>query len=434
MKPADDIKSLFEKSTITAGSETDSRILGDALDALPSVSKAGARPEYKWRTIMHNRITKYAAAAVIFIAVLIGLNLVPSGGSSGVALANVLENIRGIRSFVYRMRTNAPQVAGMPVENPDHSEFELLVSRDYGSRVETFVTDEKTGRSKYYNTTYILPQEASMICVIPEDKMYARINMTDELRQQLKDSRENFDPHYFIEDFIAHPYTQLGVAMIDGIEVFGFESTDLALAGNGAGRSVARLWVDLKTEFPVSIEVETYSEDGETVTSMFCYAFEWDVKVTASDFEPVIPDDYNTIGELELSDNEQSVINGLGFYAHITGRYPSSLAVQTLALANEMRDAMMANYQNTGRDPGMTHEEMGQGFMNVEYMVVYYGTLATQNRAPAYFGDKVAPGAADLVLIRWRLDNGRYQVIFGDLRQEKVTEAELAQLEAMLPQ
>jgi hypothetical protein len=47
-----------------------------------------------------------------------------------------------------------------------------------------------------------------------------------------------------------------------------------------------------------------------------------------------------------------------------------------------------------------------------------------------YFGDRVKPGEKDRILMRWRLDNGRYRVIYGDLRADTVDGDEILNLES----
>ena len=48
----------------------------------------------------------------------------------------------------------------------------------------------------------------------------------------------------------------------------------------------------------------------------------------------------------------------------------------------------------------------------------------------AYNGNTVGPKDKDKVLLRWKLDDGNYEVIFGDLRSETVTAERLRTLEA----
>jgi hypothetical protein len=55
--------------------------------------------------------------------------------------------------------------------------------------------------------------------------------------------------------------------------------------------------------------------------------------------------------------------------------------------------------------------------------------ILTKNPDAAYYGKTVGPKDKDKVLMRWKLDDGRYQVIFGDLRAEKATAERLRALE-----
>ena len=48
----------------------------------------------------------------------------------------------------------------------------------------------------------------------------------------------------------------------------------------------------------------------------------------------------------------------------------------------------------------------------------------------AYYGKTVGPNDKDKVLLRWKLNDTQYRVIFGDLRIEDVTAASLTELEA----
>ncbi len=95
MKPANKIKELINKSDVTTDSEADKRILGEALEHLEKLKQkklATTQPNI-WRIIMKSRITKLTAAAVIIIAVLIGIHQF-SGSIEAVALGQVIENMK----------------------------------------------------------------------------------------------------------------------------------------------------------------------------------------------------------------------------------------------------------------------------------------------------------------------------------------------------
>ncbi len=59
-----------------------------------------------------------------------------------------------------------------------------------------------------------------------------------------------------------------------------------------------------------------------------------------------------------------------------------------------------------------------------------YETLQADGKDPVYNGPAVTAADADKVLLRWKLDDSQYRVIFGDLRIEDVTAAQLQELEA----
>jgi hypothetical protein len=51
------------------------------------------------------------------------------------------------------------------------------------------------------------------------------------------------------------------------------------------------------------------------------------------------------------------------------------------------------------------------------------------NSDAAYYGRTVGPKDKDKVLFRWKLEDGRHEVIFGDLRSATVTAEKLRTLE-----
>jgi len=102
MKPPEDIEKLIVETRIKPRSEMRSKVLPDALkvqEELNVQNRAGVS-FITWRTIMKSPITKLAAAAVIIIAVLIGIN--QFGGSidgASVAWADVAERFESVPFF-----------------------------------------------------------------------------------------------------------------------------------------------------------------------------------------------------------------------------------------------------------------------------------------------------------------------------------------------
>jgi hypothetical protein len=57
----------------------------------------------------------------------------------------------------------------------------------------------------------------------------------------------------------------------------------------------------------------------------------------------------------------------------------------------------------------------------------------SRNPDAAYYGKTVGPKDTHKVLFRWKLDDGRYRVLYGDLRFETITADRLRTLEAASP-
>jgi hypothetical protein len=72
--------------------------------------------------------------------------------------------------------------------------------------------------------------------------------------------------------------------------------------------------------------------------------------------------------------------------------------------------------------------------MSVSGLGRFYQTLVQDNKEPAYYGQSVTPEDADQVLMRWKVSDSQYRVIFSNLHAETVTADVLAELEKLLPE
>lgn len=95
MKPADNIKNLFKNSNITVGQQVDEKTLDEAMNALPhSTLRADGNI---WSTIMHNKITKPIAAAIIIITGFLSLTLFNKTVPQAYALEDTIKAYNSIQ-------------------------------------------------------------------------------------------------------------------------------------------------------------------------------------------------------------------------------------------------------------------------------------------------------------------------------------------------
>jgi hypothetical protein len=292
---------------------------------------------------------------------------------------------------------------------PD-SEIMVYDSSEYGSRMDVCV------KGKIATRIYSPQDKNVSIMVIPEAKMYTRMSFTEEQRQQMAEREK--DPREFVKLFLSVDHTELGRKTIDGIEVEGLEVDSPKVGGGMFENAVGRLWVDVKTELPVRMEIEGLSAGGKIQTNMVMDTFRWDEHLNASDFEPNIPSDYILQAETKMPDiNEDNMIEGLRFFAELTGgRYPSSMA--TMTADHEIGEAWQQKYS---RPP--TNEELNM-FYSLNAACRFYADLLQENKDVTYHGDKVTANDIDDELMRWGISENEYRVIYGDLRVETVVDKE----------
>ena len=399
------------------------------LHKLPTTRAVGKRITIIERIRAMKTLPKLAAAAVIIIAVLLGIYYFGSSIEvASVAWGQVAEKVEQAKTFVYRMKMTMTGMPGMPKGEPNEIEIVAYNSSEYGMRTDAYVA------GKIAAQTYIIPDEEALITVTHEQKQYMRMRLTDEMLARMKE--ESHDPKEMVKEFTKSEYTELGRKTIDSIEAEGIESRHPRIMGGLFDDVLSQLWVDVETDLPVLMEVECSSSDGLVQMKLVMDDFEWDVMdLDSSAFEPNIPDDYKLMADVEIPAMDSTgAITGLSTFAKLTGgRYPSSMGMMTAITeaAEALRDTMLADPNRDPNKPLDQQAMMMQEVMKVQAVCIFYGQLVSEEKDPAYYGDKVTAEFPDAVLMRWKIEDGLYRIIFGDLTTEDVTPERLAELEAM---
>ena len=137
--------------------------------------------------------------------------------------------------------------------------------------------------------------------------------------------------------------------------------------------------------------------------------------------------------------NEETAIRGLKLFAELTGRYPEELNLMTLisqmgkVYNSDTPAAKRLREESKGLEGEERTRKMLDTMMPIQAMGSFYMLLAQDKKDPAYYGEIVTPEDADQVLMRWKVSDNEYRVIFGGLHVETVTAGVLAELEKTLP-
>ncbi len=388
------------------------------------------------RIIMKNPITKLAAAAAIVIGVF-GLTFFFAQTNKSIVLADVLERIEQTRAFMYKMEMTmtGDMMSHMPARKQEILGT-TIISTEYGIKWEMSINDPNTDK-KVTTIAYILPEQKLMLSIMPGQKKYMRMELNDDLLARMK--KQNNDPREMMKQILACKYTELGRSKINGIEVEGFKTTDPMFSAGMAEDVEVKLWVDVETWLPVLWEIDMKMNEQMEVHGVIS-DFQWDIPVVASDFEPAIPADYTSLkddGYKMPSMNEETALEGLKFFAEFIGRYPKK--VDLMSLAQEFQ--AIKNSKNLTEAGKRLDEEMGlltreerskkiMGLMQpVQSLGMFYMTLIQDKKEPAYYGESVTVQDAEKVLLRWKISDDQYRVVFGDLSALDVSAEKLAELE-----
>jgi outer membrane lipoprotein-sorting protein len=385
--------------------------------------------------IMKSKITKLAAAAVIVIALLAVLPFL-SRDDSGVALADVLERIEQTQAFMYRMKMTI--TGAMPGMSAGGKEMEatVTISNEYGIKMEITMTDADTGQEEMDQQMYVLPDQKVMIAVMPEQKNFTRMELDDDLLARMK--KQNNDPRETIKQIMSCHYTELGRSVIDGIKVEGFETMDPAFYGGVMESLKVSLWVDVESWLPVRAEMD-FKMNEQMQISAVIYDFQWDVQADATDFEPVIPEDFTALptdGVKMPSMTEEAAIEGMRMFAELKGQYPKKLNPMTLIQEfSKLKDSQSPAAEQfrqkleQAESEGQRAAELIEMMWPIQSSGGFYMTLVADKKEPVYYGESVGPDDADAVLLRWKVSDDQYRVIYGDLTTENVSAERLAELE-----
>jgi hypothetical protein len=281
MRPTDNISSLIGKLKLNASADLDNRINNEISKALIEQKKtppAASQPNI-WRLIMKTRITRLGAAAVIIIAVILGLNIIGWPDMAGVAWADVAEKVEQIQTYIH-------QVTQTLVESKKSSKSIVYCSAECGKKIEVY-KDEKI-----IMYVYVLPEEKTHISIMPEGKKCQKTPLTEE---QLLDELQGGDPRIIVKQFLSMNYKKLGKDEIDGIETEVIEVENPEIVSDMYVSCIGRLWVDVETDLPVRIEIDGVAKRGLGQMIMVLDKLQWNVDLNAGDFRPNIPSDYTVI-------------------------------------------------------------------------------------------------------------------------------------------
>lgn len=376
------------------------------------------------RMVSNRSIIGAVMTVLVVISIVLGVNFINKSIAPDVAWGELVEKIESIDFYTFKS-----QIYIMDIHEPF---FTKKTTKYYISK-DGFRRDCHYPFMVYDIITYTSWSDKTNTIVLPGIKKYTRTLLTDE-----RINRLDFldDPRLFIKLLMSFNYTKLGNKIIDGKEAQGIEINIPKFGKMGFESCLVRIWVGIDTNLPIFLEIEATSGHGMVETKIVIDTFEWNGEYDSSLFEPNLSG-YSLMAEVEsMPMNEESTIKALRRFSQVAdGKYPSRLS-QTHNLIHNLYYKLSKERMGKGFP---FWEEEGfdwEGYISLHSHLItagmFYGKLFNNDKEVAYYGEKVAADDLDLPLMRWKIADDKYRVIFGDLRIEDVSSEQLAELESAL--
>jgi len=339
------------------------------------------------RIIMKSSITKIAAAAVIIIAVTVGIL---QFGSGTVTWAKVIEPILNARTIICDM------IIGDDENNP--STHEIIV----GSRIRRTI-------SNMPNMTMVIDLDsATMLVLDSEAKTASYIDIQGDLSDRTQ-SYVNFLRNIIMRLKENPNIEELGEQIIDGRKAVGF-------TGRGPNDEVT-IWADAKTALPIRI----YLRVGQMCAIL--KNFELDAPVDDSLISMDVPPGYTKKDtQFDLGNaTEQDFVESLRVWARVLGdgTFPEAIGTESA-----MKEVPMLG-QKIGK-LNLSEEQATQMGMAFGKGILFHQMIDTRGDDWHYAGAGVKLGDAEKAIF-WYQPKGSqtYRVIYGDLSVKDVAAEEM---------
>jgi len=395
MRPAEDIDKLIKKLRYKASVETHDRVLGNVMRALDESEKqkTGAAAPDIWRTIMKSPITKLAAAAIIIIAVSIGLNQIIS---STPAFAEVIQPFLTARTATFKVTIEGK---GFPGQEYDGMFMEPCRMRHTQPGGGIVIVDLEQGKF-----VTLIPQLKQAVVLeminVPEEP--GDLNFFQEIRMRILKAQPLDDESV---EF-------LGEKKLDGQSAIGYRVQKPELD--------ATVWANSESKMPIQIEI---FEESMTVT-MSNIVF--DVELDETLFSLDIPKDYSvkTLRKDLSEPKEEDFIESFRIWAeHMDGKFPSKMHRSTV---NEFIKYQQEKIKERGIEPSVEDiMQMQQTIVDMTHGFPFVEAL-TPGSDWHYAGADVRFGDAETAIFWYRPEGSiTYRVIYGDLSVKDVSEENL---------
>lgn len=239
----------------------------------------------------------------------------------------------------------------------------------------------------------------------------------------------------------------LGTKVVDGRSAWGFMIQWNKINPEVSKPAMLEIWVDRETNLPISLRSELKTERMTAIQEST--KIEWNVDLDPSLFDTTPPEGYRDLTwKKPTTDNAVEMIVEafrpyLGLPYDVCPRMKQRPTVQDVETQLGVLDTILDRLNNERGIFASTDDEdkekarreeraaqrMREAVPKQREGFLHLWAIVQEDRDVVYNGEAVLAEDKEKILLRWKLDDGQYQVIFGDLHNEVVTAERLDVLE-----
>jgi hypothetical protein len=338
----------------------------------------------------------------------------------------MIEKIEKIGFFKFQLTTSIigayEEVVIEKAEIYRSSEYGILSNRFFPGMASVISPPEDYSIIEYGSSS-----DNTFITAYPGIKKYTRFILPQENVYGIQE----FDLVPYLKMLSTFNHKKLESKIIDGKEVVGFEILDPKFGKEWSDIIMAHIWVDMDTTLPVLYEFVSTGVDKMNMARVVLDKFGWYETDDEGIFEPDFSE-YQLVAEIEVEPiNEATMILTLQKFSEVAnGRYPRSLtspgATWELKTIYRKRAGGKHFYWE---EEDFEWEDYAFLYSHFQATGKFYGDLFIEYEDVVYHGQVVTTNDPGLPLLRWKISDDEYRVLFGDLRIENVSVSDLADLE-----
>jgi len=402
MKSTENIEKLIKKffavkqAQVKTAPELDEKILNDTLPARnkSKTEKLAAMQPIIWRTIMRSRMTKYAAAIVILLAIIMGFVELGKPVGASVAFAAAMDNIKQARTFscigtflvTYYYSDKGEKYfmkERLMFKEPDQERREQLTSPPERLQDLGKVTIWNYGKRQRLQLRPF--DKTAEFCDMSSDYVI------DVKTGELKLTRLNTGIRDGLLKLTAGAVEDLGSVKLDGQSV--------RLLRSRTDKRITTVWINPETGYPVQIE-QKWTDPNWPPVKWASIQIDTDLDDELFSLEP--PEGYTlSVKESDLPDDKAKMmtkIKHLGlccvYYANDNdGEFPTDLGdlvkPGVIALSRDVLNRVAASPDNPDGPPVFRYRKPNTDAKDRSYEVMLYEIYDqwSQDRVVACFAD-----------------------------------------------